>query len=176
MLPILESVCLRLESIGVDYMLSGSLALNLYTVPRMTRDIDIVLHIASGQTEAFIQCFDEDYFVDSEEIRNEIRRQGMFNLIHKQTALRIDCIVRQDTEYRRTEFGRRKISDVYGFPVWIVAIEDLIISKFVWIQHIQSDKQKEDISHLLANKDMDFDYIRFWMNKLALNHFGLLTL
>ena len=42
-LELLEEVCNKLEEINIPYMLSGSLAMNVYTVPRMTRDIDIVI-------------------------------------------------------------------------------------------------------------------------------------
>ena len=33
----------RLESAGIDYMLTGSMALNCYATPRMTRDVDLVV-------------------------------------------------------------------------------------------------------------------------------------
>jgi hypothetical protein len=36
----LRDVCARLQSAGVAYMLTGSLALSFYARPRMTRDID----------------------------------------------------------------------------------------------------------------------------------------
>jgi hypothetical protein len=33
----------KLESADIPYMVSGSIAANFYTTPRMTRDIDIVI-------------------------------------------------------------------------------------------------------------------------------------
>ena len=42
-LELLKLVCQRLEEAGIAYMLTGSLAANFYAVPRMTRDIDIVI-------------------------------------------------------------------------------------------------------------------------------------
>ena len=44
-LEILNVVVERLEQSRVPYFISGSMAANYYTVPRMTRDIDIVLEI-----------------------------------------------------------------------------------------------------------------------------------
>ncbi len=41
-LELLFDVTRRLEEAGLDYMLTGSMALNHYAQPRMTRDIDIV--------------------------------------------------------------------------------------------------------------------------------------
>ena len=41
-LYVLKIVVGRLEAAGIPYMVTGSIAANFYTVPRMTRDIDIV--------------------------------------------------------------------------------------------------------------------------------------
>ncbi len=42
-LQILRAITNRVESAGMDYMLTGSVALNCYAQPRMTRDIDLVV-------------------------------------------------------------------------------------------------------------------------------------
>ena len=38
-LDILKDVCSRLERAGIDYMLTGSMAMNYYAQPHMTRDL-----------------------------------------------------------------------------------------------------------------------------------------
>lgn len=154
-------------------MLSGSLALNLYTVPRMTRDIDVIIHFTDENIEPFISGFDSEYFVDDIGIRQEIKRRGIFNLIHKSTALRIDCIVMKNGAYRLVEFGRRVRNEEYGFPIWVVTKEDLILSKLLWIQDLQSDKQMEDIRHLLASGSIEYKYLNEWKENLRLNTYNL---
>lgn len=42
-LQTLRDIVTRLEIGGIDYMLTGSVALNCYAQPRMTRDIDLVV-------------------------------------------------------------------------------------------------------------------------------------
>lgn len=42
-LEILKLVCKKLDQANISYMLTGSLAANFYAIPRMTRDIDIVI-------------------------------------------------------------------------------------------------------------------------------------
>ena len=81
------------------------------------------------------------------------------NVIDLETGLKIDFIVKKDTEYRKYEFKRRKITKIYDFNVWIVAPEDLTISKLEWIQQLKSDKQITDIKNLLAIPDIDKKYI-----------------
>ena len=41
----------RLESAGIDYMLTGSMALNCYATPRMTRDVDFVVALQHGGSD-----------------------------------------------------------------------------------------------------------------------------
>jgi hypothetical protein len=42
-LRLLHDIVSRLDSAEIDYMLTGSVALNCYAQPRMTRDIDLVV-------------------------------------------------------------------------------------------------------------------------------------
>lgn len=42
-LDVLKDVCERLDRAGIAYMLTGSMAMNYYAQPRMTRDIDLVI-------------------------------------------------------------------------------------------------------------------------------------
>jgi hypothetical protein len=42
-LQTLSDIVTRLEEAGIDYMLTGPVALNSYAQPRMTRDIDLVV-------------------------------------------------------------------------------------------------------------------------------------
>ena len=41
----LKIACEGLEKANIPYMLTGSFAANFYAVPRMTRDIDIIIQI-----------------------------------------------------------------------------------------------------------------------------------
>jgi hypothetical protein len=97
----------------------------------------------------------------------------MFNVIDNITGYKAGFIMLKDNEYRQLEFGRRKRNAVLGFDAWIVAVEDLIISKLIWTQELQSNRQLEDIKNLLANPSVDKEYLLFWCKKLKLNTFHL---
>lgn len=51
---LLHRISQILEENGIPYMLSGSVALGLYTVARTTRDIDIVIDLKESDIEKFI--------------------------------------------------------------------------------------------------------------------------
>jgi len=174
MINLLKQVITNLEGLELPYMLSGSIALNAYTTPRMTRDIDIVIHLQNQDISKFVETFEKDFYCYEPSIREEVKGKGMFNLIDNQTSYKIDFIIRKDSKYRLKEFERKQRTDVLGFGAYIVSLEDLIISKLIWIQELQSDKQKEDISNLLENDTLDKEYLKYWIEKLNLNTFNLL--
>jgi hypothetical protein len=58
----------------------------------------------------------------------------------------------------------------------VVSPEDLLISKVIWIQDFQSAQQVEDIKNLTVIDNLDWSYIKKWVNKLNLKIFDLLPL
>lgn len=95
-------------------------------------------------------------------------------MIDFESGEKVDFIVRKNTEFHRNEFERRRKVNTFGFEVWVVSLEDLIISKLNWIQLIQSDTQMNDIANLLENPALDKRYVENWVEKLNLNTFNLL--
>ena len=67
-LDVLRDVSQRLESSGVGFMLTGSMAMNFYAQPRMTRDIDLVVKLNSDQTDLLIRLFEAEYYVPSRRV------------------------------------------------------------------------------------------------------------
>jgi len=51
-LEVLQDATERLERAGIQYMLTGSIALSYYAQPRMTRDIDLVVELAGRAPKA----------------------------------------------------------------------------------------------------------------------------
>ena len=171
---LLEKITQSLEKADILYMVSGSIALNTYAVPRMTRDIDIVIELQKNDIDRFCKIFETGFYIDPLTVQEEVKRRGMFNVIDFETGYKIDFIVRKNSTYRQLEFSRRISTNAYGFDVWIVSIEDLIISKIAWIQELQSDRQIDDIKNLLLNPIVDKTYIQHWCQILDFNTFNLL--
>jgi hypothetical protein len=71
--------------------------------------------------------------------------------------------VRKDDAYRKVEFARRRRFDVEGVPVWVVAPEDLVLSKLHWSKESCSDIQREDARTIVQSApDLDWDYLDKW--------------
>jgi len=155
-------------------MLSGSIALNAYSVPRMTLDIDIVIELHEKQLDTFFEIFTDDFYIDHNTVKEELRQHGMFNVIDFKSGFKVDFIIKKESDFRLNEFSRRRREPIADFEVWMVSPEDLIISKIDWIQELKSDKQIADIENLLAIPGLDMSYIRFWCNRLNLKTFELI--
>ncbi|MDZ4844619.1 MAG: hypothetical protein SH857_03615 [Chitinophagales bacterium] len=174
-LSLLQFFSTELDRKGISYMVSRGVALNTYTTPRMTRDIDVVIALRETEIESFLQIFNKGFYVSKESVKVEVKRKDMFNVIDQATGYKIDFIVKKDSEYRAAEFSRRKRSTVFGFETWLVTPEDLIISKLVWIQELYSDRQMDDIKNLLKNPDVDTEYIKHWCGMLGINTFQVFS-
>jgi len=166
-LDILRDVSTRFESAGIDYMLTGSMAMNYYAQPRMTRDIDLVVALQCGDAERILRLFAPDYYVPAEAVRTSIAQQSLFNLIHQESVIKVDCIVRKQTKYRATEFNRRQRITVAGFQTWVVSKDDLIISKLWWAKDSHSELQLREVGNLIAG-GCDRAYIVRWTQELGL--------
>jgi hypothetical protein len=158
-LDILRDVSQRLGSAGIAFMLTGSVAMNYYAQPRMTRDIDLVVALTPADAEVVVRLFESDFYIDPETVALAIAHKSMFNLIHLDSVIKVDCIVRKDEPFRLEEFGRRKEIILADFHTWIVSREDLILSKLAWTKDSRSEIQLKDAGNLLA-PECDIDYLR----------------
>jgi len=171
-LAVLKIVARRLDQAGLPYMISGSMAANYYTVPRMTRDIDVVIELSEADADNFLRVFRDDFYVDQEMVKHEVLRKGMFNVIHNQSVIKIDFIVRKNAPFHRAAFSRRQRILVDNHPVWFIAAEDLVLAKLLWAEDSHSEMQIKDIRNLLATvKDLDRAHIKTWVARLGLVEF-----
>lgn len=165
-LDVLKDVSERLERAGIAYMLTGSVAMNYYAQPRMTRDIDLVVALAPEDGDHVRRIFEPDYYVPAEDLELALSSEGMFNLVHIESVVKVDVIVRKSGDYRQAEFARRQPIELEGFRAWIVSKEDLILSKLLWAKDSHSELQLRDVRNLLTT-DVDHDYLRRWTQRLG---------
>ena len=89
----------RLEEAGINYMLTGSVAMIRFAMARMTNDIDIVIELSHKDKDRFIRAFSDDYYVPEEKIPGAIDRRSMFNVLSNQTLIKIDLAMKKDTPF-----------------------------------------------------------------------------
>ena len=171
-LAVLRDITTRLEAAGIDYMLTGSVALACHAQPRMTRDIDLVVAFYLKDVARIEEVLGTDYYVSAEAAREAVLHQSSFNAIHEATLIKVDFLVRKREDYRLHEFTRRVRVKVADFELWVVSKEDLILSKLDWARESLSERQLADVENLIAT-GCDLEYLKTW--SAALNLTDMLT-
>ena len=166
-LQTLRDIVTRLESAGIEYMLTGSVALNCYAQPRMTRDIDLVVAFSLSDAARIGALLGRDYYVSTDAAKEAVLRQGSFNAIHQGTLIKVDLMIRKRENYRQHEFDRRVRISLEDFDLWVVSKEDLILSKLDWARESLSERQLSDAENLIAT-GCDVEYLQEWSAKLNL--------
>jgi predicted nucleotidyltransferase len=167
-LDVIRDVSNKLSEAGINYMLTGSVAMTYYARPRMTQDVDFVVALQPHDIDRFVALFEIDYYVDRDAVSRAVANESLFNVIHNQAFIKVDCIVRKSSPYRLLEFERRREVSMQGLQVWIVSREDLIISKLYWARDSHSEFQLRDVRNLLAS-GYDVAYLEQWTNELGLS-------
>lgn len=162
---VLKDCTERLEKIGVPYMLTGSMAMLQYSIGRMTRDIDIVIEVSEISVEEFIKNFEDNYYIPQQRVKDAFARRFMFNLLHQETVVKIDCVIKKETEFQNQAFSKRRKIKYGDFEVWTISKEDLILSKLLWAKDTRSEMQMRDVAILLLG-EYDEQYVETWAEKL----------
>jgi len=163
-----------LNTLKIPYMLSGSVAMGIYTLPRATRDFDFVVHLQLSDVEKFTACFKDGYYCDTDAVKEAIAHHSIFNVIDHASGYKADFVILKNEPFRQLEFTRRKEIEYLDKKIFVVSAEDLLLSKLIWIQDYQSAVQMEDIKSILSSGNLDLDYIREWIDKLNLKTFDLI--
>jgi len=154
-------------------MLSGSMAMSIYTLPRATRDFDFVVHLQKKDVETVVNFFKHGYYCDPDAVLDAVKNHSMFNIIDHASGYKADFMILKNKPFRQKEFERRKLITSFDMSIYVVSPEDLLLSKLIWIQQLQSNLQIEDIKNLSEIESLDWEYIRYWLKELQLNTFNL---
>jgi hypothetical protein len=104
----------RFERLGIAYMLTGSMAMANYAMMRLTADIGIVIEVSDSDAEKIIAEFESDCYVPRGRDKDAISPQLMFNLLHEEKLVKINCVIRKDTEFQKQPFP---IEKKWHFPI-----------------------------------------------------------
>ena len=71
----------RLNTCGVPYMLTGSMASNAWGIPRSTHDLDFVIQLPPSAVPALVDAFTGDYFIDEPYLRHWAAELGVLETL-----------------------------------------------------------------------------------------------
>ena len=171
MFEVFKRVIEELERNTVDYMIVGSIASMTYGEPRLTNDMDLVIEISPVDVPKIAKIFPvADYYLPPQEIiTQEIINRRQFNVIHHESGLKFDLMIRKLDPHGTEEFTRkRRLEIIDGCLANVASPEDVIIKKLVFYQEGGSQKHIVDIKGILAQEELDLDYLDKWVEFLRL--------
>ncbi len=166
--PIVEA----LEEFGIPYHIGGSVASSLYGIPRLTIDADLVADIRMEHVRPLVRQLETDYYIDEDMIRDAIRRQSSFNVIHQDTILKVDIFIPKSRLFDQEELYRvqQEVLLEGTRPFNVASPEGTILNKLEWYRMggEVSDRQWNDILGVLKvqGTSLDMAYLQRWAANL----------
>ncbi|MFH1183590.1 MAG: hypothetical protein V1755_00930 [Chloroflexota bacterium] len=97
-----------LETLGIDYMIGGSLASTLYGEVRTTMDSDILAGMREEHMASFVEALQGEFFMDVEMIADAVRRNASFNIIHRESMFKVDVFIPAASPFNRSQLARAR--------------------------------------------------------------------
>lgn len=162
-----------LEALGIPYHLGGSLASSFHGVLRHTQDIDVVVELSIDAVDLLVSRLGVDFYVDAGAARRAVLSSDSFNLIHRETAIKLDLFVRGNSAFDREEFARAQLVALPGFEDRLVRVksaEDTLLRKLRWYQDggRVSERQWNDVLGVarVQRERLDRGYLERWAREL----------
>jgi len=168
-LQILNDFVNILEELNITYAIGGSLASSVYGKVRFTADVDITVEPFEGKADEIFRLVRSDFYISWDAMQQALRQRSSFNVVHLESAFKIDVFIRKDTEFERQLLTRRKfmkLSEGAKKAFSVVSAEDIILLKLRWYKQggCGSEIQWEDILSVLEVQTdrLDFEYLKKW--------------
>lgn len=114
---------------GMEYVIIGGIAVNVWGNPRTTSDVDIVVLLDPDKYAAFLKLAGRQGFAfNSKKALIQLKTMGMCRLMHGE--YHIDFIMGY-SDFEKTVFKRKKKIKIFGINVWIASPEDVILYKLL---------------------------------------------
>lgn len=167
----------RLATLGIRYLIGGSMASIIHGLPRLTQNIDLVAEIKEPHIPALVQAFAEEFYVDEQAIQRAIRQHSGFNLIFLATMYKVDVFLPKNDAWAQEYFDRclqlpllpGEASSVRN----LASAETIVLQKLLWFKKggSVSEKQWNDILGVLKVQGgrLDEAYLRQWASTLGVS-------
>jgi hypothetical protein len=162
-----------LDSLSIEFMLTGSWASSVQGESRLTHDIDLLVDLRAIDNPRLVEAFPPPRFYVSElAVQDAVRNRSQFNVLTTGEGDKIDFWLLSDEPFDRSRFARRRRIPLFGQEIPISTPEDTILAKLRWARLLGgSSKQETDALRVYEYQldGLDLAYIERWVADLGVN-------
>lgn len=155
------------DSLNVPWVVGGSVASSIHGLPRSTQDIDLVASLGRIHAGPLSRALEVDFYVDRDAIVDACVRRASFNLVHYDTATKIDVFLPRGDRLSAAQLQRRQpwqVGEAATDVLPVLSPEDVVLQKLRWFSAGGgvSERQWRDVVGVLAVRRgaLDLDYMR----------------
>lgn len=150
---------------GVDHMVTGAFAYSLYGIPRSTKDVDVVLSLASGDPVQRIASRLASVVQFDEQVQFDTLTWGkrLVGTSRQSPPFKIELFELFDDPFVLEQFARKRriFSPQIGRSTWLPTPEDVVIQKLRWGRNKDLDDAR-DILAVQGPESLDMTSIENW--------------
>jgi predicted nucleotidyltransferase len=149
-----------LNQLSIPYMLVGSYSSNIYGIPRMTKDADLVLQLDGSALSSLNKNLPEGLSLEEQSFFETVTATRKELLHIDGTNFQIELFHLSSDPFDQSRFKRRVKSEIIdGLEVSFPTAEDVIIQKLRWARNKDFD---DVVAILRVQTNLDFDQINHW--------------
>ena len=149
-----------LNRLSIPYMLVGSYSSNIYGIPRMTMDADLVLQLDGDALSELNKNLPKGLSLAEQSFFETVTATQKELLRIDGTDFLIELFHLSSDPFDQTRFKRRVQSAITDdLQVWFPTAEDVIIQKLRWARNKDFD---DVVAILRVQTSLDFDHINHW--------------
>lgn len=173
-IEVLEEMTEVFDTLGIPYAIGGSIASSMYGTVRFTRDADIGVYPFTSVADKFYGRLKDRFYLSEEAMQRALGCCGSFNIIHLDTAFKIDIFLLGPSNFEKQLLVRSKMVRLGESPesdLCFVSPEDVILLKLRRLSEADgfSENQWDDILGVLAiqGRALDFCYMTDYAQNLG---------
>ena len=170
---LLKHVVGTLDTLQIDYMLTGSVASSAQGQPRSTHDIDLVVNVPPDKVDLLVATYPPpDYYLSKDAVNDALRTGLMFNLLRIADGDKVGFWMLTDSAFDQSRFSRKRKESIFGVLMNVSSPEDTILAKLRWAKLSGgSEKQFNDALGVyeVQGQALDKGYLDHWAHVVGVD-------
>jgi len=153
------------EAEGVDHMVTGAFATSVYGIPRLTKDIYVVLSLAGGDPVSRVAVRLNPIVEFDPQVQFDTLTWGkrLVGVTRQNPPFKVELFELFEDPFVRQQFSRKRRmpSEQLGRIIWLPTPEDVVVQKLRWGRNKDLDDAR-DVLAVQGPESLDMAYIQQW--------------